>query len=354
MSKIRNSNIELLRIIAMILIIAHHYSVHGIFDFNSNFLSFNECWIQFLSMGGKVGVNIFILISGYFLITSKQFKLQKVVKLILQLFFYSILIYFIFLMMGQNKFNLNVFFPITYQTWWFASTYFVLYILSPFINKFLLSLNRNEYKKLLLIMFTIWCIIPTIFEENYESNSLIWFIFLYALSGYIRLHGIKIQKDFLDYMKLTAIGVFINFILFIFLEILDACFPYIGIHTTRFFAMNTLPILLISLTLFLGFIHLNIGYVHFINVISSTTFGIYLIHDHPLVRALLWKDLFYNPDSSYLMLVLYSIFVVLIVFVGCMLIERIRLNVIDNRLTKLYNFIENKTSRFICFVESKL
>lgn len=62
----RYSNIELLRIISMILIVAHHFSVHGGFDFSSTSFSVNRLYIQFLAMGGKIGVDIFCYYFGIF------------------------------------------------------------------------------------------------------------------------------------------------------------------------------------------------------------------------------------------------------------------------------------------------
>ena len=69
--KERNSNFELLRIIAMLMIVFHHFSVHGGFNYELTDISFNRLWLYFISMGGKIGVDIFVLISGYFLITNK-------------------------------------------------------------------------------------------------------------------------------------------------------------------------------------------------------------------------------------------------------------------------------------------
>ena len=49
----RKSNIELLRIISMIIIIAHHYAVHGGFNFSTQNITINRLWIQFLTLGGE-------------------------------------------------------------------------------------------------------------------------------------------------------------------------------------------------------------------------------------------------------------------------------------------------------------
>ena len=78
--KIRESNIELLRILAMIMIIAHHFACHSNFDFPLTEVTFNRVWIQFMHLGGKIGVDVFVLISGYFLINQKEIKVNKVLK----------------------------------------------------------------------------------------------------------------------------------------------------------------------------------------------------------------------------------------------------------------------------------
>ena len=85
--KLRDSNIELLRIISMIMIVVHHYEMFAGFT-NSGNVSLNSYIEIALYSLGKLGVNIFVIISGYFLITS-QFNTKKAVKLWMQIFFYS-------------------------------------------------------------------------------------------------------------------------------------------------------------------------------------------------------------------------------------------------------------------------
>ena len=100
----RQSNIELLRIVAMLMIIAHHFSVHGNFDLR-NMLVGNNIWLQFLATGGKIGVNIFVMISGYFLISSKNIETKKVLKLLAQILFYSVIIFILFISLKIVSFN---------------------------------------------------------------------------------------------------------------------------------------------------------------------------------------------------------------------------------------------------------
>lgn len=78
--KTRDSNIELLRIFSMILIVAHHFSLHGVLkEFPENPLanqSVTSFLAQVIQLGGKAGVTLFIIISGYFMVQSNM-KVKK-------------------------------------------------------------------------------------------------------------------------------------------------------------------------------------------------------------------------------------------------------------------------------------
>ncbi len=89
--KERNSALELLRIVAMVLIVMSHYSVHGGINLNVLPLSANKVFLRMIQFG-DLGTNIFVLISGYFLIYS-SYRFQKLLRLLLQVWFYSVLLY---------------------------------------------------------------------------------------------------------------------------------------------------------------------------------------------------------------------------------------------------------------------
>lgn len=82
----RDSNFELFRIILMLLIIAHHYVVNSgfgqLYDFDH--ITGNMIFLQLFGFAGKIGINCFVFITGYFMIKS-QFKFQKLLKLYLEL-----------------------------------------------------------------------------------------------------------------------------------------------------------------------------------------------------------------------------------------------------------------------------
>ena len=340
----RKSNFELLRIIAMILIIAHHFSLHGGFGVVQSKPLINRIWILWLQLGGKIGVNIFVLISGYFLVSSPAFKLKKVLKLWLQLFFYSIVIYAVFVGTGGVDFNFKQMvakaLPILTQEWWFASTYFILYLISPYLNMLSNKMEKSTYQKLLFIMLFLWCIIPTFTNVKNQSNDLIWFVYLYSIAGYIRLWGIDFRiKNSIVWAVLGMIAILFVRIFFIGLSYKVTFF---SAYVRNAFDMQNLLILLTSVLFLIGFMQLDLGYKKIINLISSATFGVYLIHDHPLIRPFLWETLFKNASyAGSVFLIPYSIMVICVVYIVCTIIELIRINVLEKRYLGLLDNCES-------------
>lgn len=351
--KYRDSNIELLRIISMFMIVAHHFSVHGGFEITS--VPFvNNIWLQFLASGGKIGVNVFIIISGYFLISSKKIQTKKVLKLFTQMLFYSLILFLIFVGLKIVPFNIKdlVKCILGYPMWWFAKSYLALYLIHPYINKLLNILDKNEYKKLLLISTLIWSILPTLTTISLDDGSLIWFIYVYSLGAYLKKFPIKYEVSTGKYFFITLTLYLLTFISVFIFYFIGTSISIIGQHTTYLYRMVSLPSVLISIFLFLSFTKIKINSNNIINIISSSTFGIYLIHDFSYVRHFLWLQLFKNASYSYSWkLIPYSLVVIVIVFFFSSILELIRIYIFERNYLKLLekfsNYIDNIFNRIV-------
>ena len=111
--KVRESGIELLRIITMILIIAHHYVVNSGLTLEggsicNNPTSWKTIFLMIFGAWGKTGINCFVLITGYFMCKS-NISFKKFVKLYLEVVFYNLVIYMIFLLSGYESFSFVTF-----------------------------------------------------------------------------------------------------------------------------------------------------------------------------------------------------------------------------------------------------
>ena len=359
----RNSSIELLRIISMVMIMFHHFAYHGNFEWNYNEITIPHLWYNFILMGGKVGVNIFVLISGFFLIenTERLFQPKKLLKFWGQVVFYSITTYFLSIVLQINNFDIKqiikICFPITYPGWWFASTYFMLYLIHPFLNKLLHDLNKNVYQYLILLLVLCWSIIPTLTAQLFESNSLLWFITLYAIAGYAKIYGFNERLKSKHYFFLFFIVLVCSYLVSVSFLVLGTKRNELAVHAIDFFGMERFPILLMAFFLFMTFAKLKIKYNKWINVIASATFGVYLIHDSSYIRYYIWWNIFkINQYQESLFLIPYSILVVFIIYVLCTGIEMVRkvllerpyiifvnkyVNLLINPLNKIYE-LSNK------------
>ncbi len=332
----RNSNIELLRIVCILAIIAHHYSIHPQWEFDYSSITFNRVFLQVLCIGGKLGVNCFLLISGYFLVGKKKRNAESILKIWLHVLFYSVLIPLTICGLGKNEITakglIGAMFPVIYETWDYASAYIVLMLFVPFYNRLLQCLNKKEFNRLLVLFFFCWCLVPTLTGKDFESNYLIWMFVVYAVGAYIRLFPHRLTES----VKPALIGVIVSFSSYllsvVILDILGTRFLFLAnsAREVRFGQMQMLPCVLLSISLFLVFKNLEIANSKTINFLAQGVFGVYLIHEHPLVRDLLWNHLFQNARHfEDLKLPLYAIFVVVTVFLCCEIIELFRIYLLE-------------------------
>ncbi len=353
----RNSNLELLRIISIVLIIAHHYSVHG---FNIQKLGYcaNQFLVGFLSLGGKFGVSCFVLISGYFMVSSR-FTVYKLIKLIAEVLFYSIGIGLIFLFVLTPVTPLSpaditpILMPVGSESYWFITSYIVMMLFSPILNFFINHTNQKTHLQLLLPFIVIWSILPCCFKSvHYGTNNSLWFIILYLIAGYLRKY-VDIEKE--NASRHFAVGMICYFLIAIY----NAAIIYLSHMTSaqellsqssRLSGINSPLILLSSVELLLGFLKMRPHYSRFINTLASASFGVYLIHDNRFMRPYLWKTLFKNSQwysSHYL--ILHAIAVIFSIYVVCTLIdlirqataERLLLRFFDKYLERIKNFFHS-------------
>jgi len=339
--KQRNSAFELLRIVSMVLIIAHHFSVHGGFYFQNASLTGNMLALQLLSIGGKIGVNLFVMITGYFTILSENRRPEKIVKLWLQIFFCSLVIYLLSCAGGLMEFTVaglvKSCLPIVSKQWWFASAWFVLYLLSPWLNRMLRGLSRKQYRNLLVIIGIFWCLIPVLTWLPERLRDVLWFAYLYALAGWLRIYDVK--------PACATAGGIVSFLLTFCHAVVLLYFrsKWGGTYETVYYDMYHLLILVTSVLVFLAFARLELPVSPRINALAQVSFGVYLIHDSDYLRYFLWRDLARCAsfrDSAWL--IPYALFLTAAVYLVCGGLETLRRKLLDGYFSTLARKITYK------------
>ena len=162
----RKSNIELLRVIAICMIMLSHFMSYGLFTEPDAYIVWaggnlvNRIFSQIFVGGGDIGVGIFFLISGYFLAYSE--RTRNVIPFIKQVYFYGIVCTCIAIIMKfMNVCDVDVYILTSqsliplFGTWWFVAVYFILIFLSKAINSIMDKLDNKKILVLVVIVM-IW------------------------------------------------------------------------------------------------------------------------------------------------------------------------------------------------------
>ena len=339
----RNSNLELYRIIVMLLIVAHHFVVNsGVLDvMYEHPLSANSVFLFLFGAWGKTGINCFMLITGYFMCKS-NITLSKYVKLISEVLFYNIVISLLFLVFGIGSIK-DVFEGLlivrNVNSGNFTACFLVFYLFIPFLNILLHNINQKQHQYLIVLLTFLYVFLGTAPKFSVVMNYVSWFSFLYIVAAYVRLYAVKNRKWGLwtIFFIVTAIA---SVITCLFLgDKLDKQIAYKFVSDS-----NTFLAFAIGFCSFMFFKDLKIKQSRAINIIGGSTFGVLCIHANSgTMRKWLWGTVL-NVKGAYSLpfgnLILFSILSVLGVFIICSIIEVIRQKLAEK---KILNWIEKTT-----------
>ena len=339
----RDSNIELLRILAMFMIVAYHSVTNTIMN-DINLLRLgtiiNKITISFLYPCGRIGVMLFFMITGYFLAYKKQrncniviikTSLYSFITIVLFLFLYYVI--HIKLMFYGNKITLLQFFlPISSGVFWFPTSYIFLIFLLPTINQFLEQLTKIKFLIFLFcfgfVSYGLGKILNVSYIRIYEA------VFYYSCGVFYRFFKNEQRHKILN---LLAFIVFYGF---------SVCLSYLYIdfliNDVRFksiipLIMNSLIVPLTCFPIFSLFLSLSIGQNSVINRIAASTFSVYLLHGSIFQRAI-WEQIF-NIKEKYLVTVFPLIILEasILVFVVSVLIDFLLDIIVFNKITDRIN-----------------
>lgn len=346
----------------MLVIVAHHYVVNSGLTVDggpiySAPMAGASIFLLLFGAWGKIGINCFVLITGYFMCESR-ITARKFVKLLFEVMFYRIVIQLIFWGTGYAPVTVSsivkTFIPVTEIAHNFIGTYLVFFLCIPFLNILIKQLTEKQHIRLLLLSCFIYVFFGTVKLMPVTMNYVSWYIVLYFMASYIRLYPRKLFGNKKIWGWMTILSLILSAASVI------ACAwigKMIGNNEAYFFVTdsNTFLAVVTGISTFLFFKNLKIKYSKFINTVSATTFGILLIHaNSDSMRQWLWKDLldnvgFYNS----IWMPVHAVGSVIGIFVVCSVIDLLRIRFIEKpffrmwdqrweKLKKKYDFWEKK------------
>ena len=324
----RSSNLELLRILCMLLIIGDHLTGQsGIADYTTLPSSFAFCLI---GCGSRIACSVFVLIGGWFL-CEQPYKTRRPLSLWLSLWLYTVPVTLLCKLAGLDVSwgaLRRAAFPASTRQLWFISDYLLLLLCVPLLNRLLRGLSRPAHRGLLAVLAVPLIVYPTLFGENGAVSDTAWmFLYEYLLIAFLRRWPDNRLAHLLQH-RAAALGLglglpLLNTILRAVLEtrgLTDGkAFQYMAYYRT---ALGALPNLLAALALFYLFKGLDLGCVRWGNARAGTTLGVYILHQVPAFRSFLWNGLL--QAEAHHGSVGYTLLAILAVFLGCAAVDALR------------------------------
>lgn len=330
----RKSNIELLRIVLILMVIILHYmnaQMGGLFG-NAQPGSLNYYLghlIEALSIGA---VNVFILITGYFSYRKTYIKVSKTVKLFSIMVLYGLVLSISVLLSQHALLETRNIVSVIEQSFsqWFVVIYCILYLLIPYINKLANALSKKQFTVILTISFIFFYCWPTFFtnvtvmDNGYGITN---FITLYLIGFYIRKYDFHFKREFTLYFAFSIIT-----------------FGF-SIVSERAWNYNSPFVLISCIALFQLFKNLKIKHHPWINRLATYTFAVYIIDVNGFFNKVLYRTLFRSNQFWNSNLMILNLLVTVIgIYVICLLIEFVRRILLDRLLDKLMSKITYKIS----------
>ncbi len=297
--KKRNPSFELLRVIAMFMILMLHYNgaTGALLQLGLPATGVG-IFANVIEAFAISGINTYVLISGFFLSRSSV-KISRIIKLICQVYFYTFLISIAMVIVGTFTLHENnslyklvqYLFPISSEHYWFVTAYVIMYVLAPVMNAAMEKLTRKQARIVIFGLLLWFCFIksfvPVLFPTDKFGYDYGWFICLYLIAAYIRRYDVKLfytaKKSLLVYLISSLIIATMSISLY-----------YVNLNWGGFahfqevpFNYNFLFTLTASLGLFSFFRYFNMKESKVsdaLRIIGPLTFGVYLLHMHIEIR----------------------------------------------------------------------
>lgn len=297
-------------------------------------------------------VIIFVLISGYFGI---NLRIKTLLILFLQVVFYSLtltlLAVYIF-NLGHPVDVIKSLLPLSGNFYWFMTVYIELFVLSPFINKLLVNLSNRQYISLLVILgfLIFWFGLLRKTNISIDGKNIVNLIYIYIIGRGIR--RISLADETNKFLKnrfhlFVCLSCLIALGIGYFLPDTYSLFTRFMIYT---YAYNSPFLLVMSISIFCLFRNLSFKN-KWINYMANSSLAIYLIHEHPLMREVIYVQPFMKLIhlNQYLLFILIIVFAIM-VSVLCMLTDKVRVllfDLIDKPISHFSNKVEEKLKLWI-------
>lgn len=371
-TKERNSGIELLKIIAIILIVVSHivqslseqpqlinivYPANVFIELSKSTTNIQLVILQIMRYFGNLGNAIFFISSAWFLCDSRTIKFKKIISMIINVWIISILFLFIFQIIGidmDKSLMVQSFFPTLFANNWYITLYILLYAVHPLLNIVIEQLDQRSLLSLCLISFLLYFGICFLRPGALFQSKIITYSVLYFCIGYVKKYAskyflnIKLNKKILIISSMMNVGLIL--LTDVFGLIAGRYVSILGVQVLRWNSISNPFLIIISISLFNIF--KNMQFTNkCINYISSQSLFIYIIHENLLFRTYMRPlvFIFIYEIIGYHNLLFWVILLAIILFVLSFFIATLY----NESIKSIVECLANKLSEKLLFFNEK-
>lgn len=322
---VRQSNIELLRIFAMLMVVALHATFETFGYARASAVQAHPAsWLGIITTASAClgSVDLFVLITGWF---GTTFRPKGALKLVLQVAYISIVMTLFALLMGYKLPTKVMDYVRPLWSYWFVCSYLVLYLLTPVLNAFVEKTDERSLRHFLITFYV--CVIPAslIFSDLNNGFAAVPFMGLYLLGRYLHLYLAPrlAQVKPCKFLVTWSICVAVMTLLVWGAAMIAQC--YITTLLPIYVAYTNPLLIIASASLLLFFARMRFQ-SKVVNWLAAGSFAVYLTHQHPFVRQEYFKfvrQLDRQTDTSFKFFV-YMVLFVIAIYLASALIDWVR------------------------------
>ena len=341
----RNSNIELLRILSMMLIIMNHYCAS--IEYVQTKIWINKLFKILLGSWGALGVDIFVLISVWFLCDKElMYDIRKIMLLALQTIFYMIIWTMIANRVGFADMSIKTLLKIVAApfigSYWFVTAYICFYIMIPILNWLANSLSDKQLEHMVLVMTITVIMFQMLVLGNPTYGIISTFSYLFFLISYLKRKPNNLIKQ---HCRSISVGIYLLICICIFIGMEHGSSKLVEMVSEKYSIFT----ILLATSVFYEFETKKSIVSKTINAVASATFGIYLFHSGPIAERYLTVTV--GNNSQHYMesgFIIHLVLFVLVIFVVGTFLDKIRKYLVEKPILKVMqrnNFIQREMHR---------
>lgn len=342
----RNFGIDLLRLVAMLMVTTLHILGHGGALGKAAGINGNVIW--FFEIAAYCAVNCYAMISGYVSYSEqeKPYSYSKFASIWLQVVFYGLGITLLWGYLGKITLDAVVikkcFLPVSTGQYWYFSAYTGLFFVMPWLNRFVRNISKNDMSRFIVVTIILFSCYSNYCNVKYtdvfklgNGYTFVWLVIMYFIGAWLKKCEIP-QK----------VGGLSAVVAIVVCMVITCGMKFFSKNFSDYFVSYISPTVVVMAAgyiIIFSRLKINQIFAAIIKFLSPAAFGVYLIHEHALIRNSCISGRFaWIAELPTRQIPFFIITSALAVFLICLVIEKIRL--------LLFNLLKiNKGAEFVAF-----